>query len=685
MNEPKRTTLSRKLLTGLAIFTAALIAVTTLLVGLHYYSVRMGIYASTAHGYAHAAAKFIDGDRILVYLDPKGTDENGDPIYKTDEYYDTVQKYLTAAQSEYVTVKYYYVFVPYEDDLIYVWDSDASAEYSPLGYREDYMDDGKAAVDRVFNKDPQEDLFFFNDETYGKIACAYYPIYDSNDEPVAIVGVDLAVEGIERELLRYILTNVAAIVLVAAAASVIFFSLVNRVLVKPVSQLNSAAKSLVDNLDKNENTALDIHTGDELEELSGSFLKMHSDLREYIRELSLVTAEKERIGAELNVAAQIQADMLPRIFPAFPDRKGFDLYASMEPAKEVGGDFYDFFLVDDDHLALVMADVSGKGVPAALFMVIAKTLIKNRILLGESPAEALRNVNDQLCEGNEAQLFVTVWLAVIDLSTGRGIAANAGHEHPALRRAGGQYELVVYRHSPVVAAMEHTRYREHEFELRPGDSLFVYTDGVAEAKNAQRKLYKTDRMLEALNRDPGASPKDAIAAVQGSVEAYVGEAPQFDDITMLCLRYAGPEKGSMKDGNTLLIAADIDRIRDVKGFAGEILERNECPRETRLQIFTALEELFVNIASYAYPEGKGWAEIRVDVEKGEALVTLTDGGVPYDPLKKPDPDVTLSSEERKIGGLGIYMTKKLMDTVEYEYREGKNVLTLKKRLAEQVL
>jgi sigma-B regulation protein RsbU (phosphoserine phosphatase) len=259
-----------------------------------------------------------------------------------------------------------------------------------------------------------------------------------------------------------------------------------------------------------------------------------------------VTAEKERIGAELNVATQIQADMLPRIFPAFPNRSEFELFASMNPAKEVGGDFYDFFLIDEDHLGLVMADVSGKGVPAALFMVIAKTLIKNRAMMGDSPSAILENVNNQLCEGNDAMLFVTVWIGILTISTGKGLAANAGHEHPVLKRAGGRYELVEYRHSPAVATLEGIRFREHEFELNPGDMLFVYTDGVPEATNSENQLFGNERMLEALNRNPEESPAEVLHSVREAVDGFVMDAPQFDDITMLCLKYYGP-KGQQKE------------------------------------------------------------------------------------------------------------------------------------------
>ncbi len=281
------------------------------------------------------------------------------------------------------------------------------------------------------------------------------------------------------------------------------------------------------------------YRNDEIGDLAESFNSMALNLKKYIQDLTTVTAEKERIGAELNVATQIQADMLPRIFPPFPERSEFDLYATMDPAKEVGGDFYDFFLIDDDHVGLVMADVSGKGVPAALFMVIAKTLIKNRALMGGSPSEVLAYANDQLCEGNDAELFVTVWMAIVEISTGKGVAANAGHEHPAICRAGGKFELVEYKHSPAVATMEGLKFRQHEFELYPGDTLYVYTDGVAEATDKHDELFGTERMLNALNKEPDAKAEVLLKNVRDAIDEFVGDAPQFDDITMLGMNYYG--------------------------------------------------------------------------------------------------------------------------------------------------
>lgn len=282
----------------------------------------------------------------------------------------------------------------------------------------------------------------------------------------------------------------------------------------------------------------DVTTDDEIGSLARSFNFMTESLQHYIVDLKEVTAKEERIASELSVATQIQAHMLPT---EFPREKDYTIYATMDPAKEVGGDFYDFFMVDKDHLAMVMADVSGKGVPAALFMAVAKALIKIRTMMGGSPSQILYDVNNQLCEGNDAGLFVTVWMGILDLNTGKGIAANAGHEHPTIRRKDGKYELVVYRHSPSVACMEGIRFREHEFQMYPGDSLYVYTDGVPEATDAHNELFGTDRMLEALNADPNAAPEQLLKNVRAAIDRFVGEAEQFDDITMLSMDYYGRE------------------------------------------------------------------------------------------------------------------------------------------------
>ncbi|MBR2571405.1 MAG: PP2C family protein-serine/threonine phosphatase [Clostridia bacterium] len=264
-----------------------------------------------------------------------------------------------------------------------------------------------------------------------------------------------------------------------------------------------------------------------------------TDQMDTIRRMEREQAKQEQIDQELAMAREIQTNALPREFPAFPGRTEFSLYASMTPAKEVGGDFYDFFLIDDDHLALVIADVSGKGIPAALFMMVSKTLIKTQMLSGCDPATALERVNAQLCERNSSMMFVTVWLAVLQISTGKGLACNAGHEHPALQRAGGDFELIKYKHDRFIGVRKDSRYNNREFELHPGDCLFVYTDGVPEATAGSMEMFGEERLTELLNACKGRGPEEILPKVKSDVDAFVGDAEQFDDLTMLCIRYNG--------------------------------------------------------------------------------------------------------------------------------------------------
>ena len=278
------------------------------------------------------------------------------------------------------------------------------------------------------------------------------------------------------------------------------------------------------------------------DEDSFTFLRAAMDNKEAgdeMRGIVSMISELDRLDKELKFAADIQINMLPTAFPAFPDRTEFDLYASMTPAKEVGGDFYDFFLIDGDHLGLVIADVSGKGIPAALFMAVSKSLIKNQLMSGCDPATALERVNLQLCERNSSMMFVTVWLAVLEISSGRGTACNAGHENPGLQRGGGDFELLRYKHDMFIGVNKKARYQNREFELHPGDCVFVYTDGVPEASNAATEMFGEERLVSTLNRNRGAGPEELIQSVREAVNRFADNAPQFDDITMLCLKYYG--------------------------------------------------------------------------------------------------------------------------------------------------
>lgn len=509
--------------------------------------------------------------------------------------------------------------------------------------------------------------------------------------PISATGWTLAVHIPQEEITAEadeIQTSIAADIdnaadelTAAARRSVYFFlalsavGLVGVVLVanrfskfisEPIGQLRADAEEISQGrLDYRSAVKAD----NELGELAASFNAMAAKLQRYISDLTAVSAEKERISVELSLAAQIQAHMLPCVFPPFPDRSEFDIYATMTPAKEVGGDFYDFYMVDDDHLAIVMADVSGKGVPAALFMMISKTLIKSNVQMGLSPKEVLERVNDQLCENNQVEMFVTVWLGILQISTGRLVCANAGHEYPAIKRRNGKFELFKDKHGFVVGGMEHSRYREYELRLAPGEMLFVYTDGVTEAVNPANELFGTERMLAALN---AAGIEDAAALlkyVHGAVDAFAGDAPQFDDITMLCLR--------MCDTDTLTLdPSEPDALERFAAFAEARVSAAAVPAAVAAKIGIVVDEIGSNIVRYSAAHR---ASLTCTAENGEVKLIFRDNGIAFDPLAVPDPDTTLPADQREIGGLGICLVKKAADQLRY-CREGEeNVLTFVKK------
>ena len=316
-------------------------------------------------------------------------------------------------------------------------------------------------------------------------------------------------------------------------------------LVKPINSITAAAEQYVEKKKNGLEGAgscfgnLDIHTGDELEELSDVMAEMEQDLGVYEQDLARAAADREHIQTELSVATNIQARMLPDAGNAFPDRSEFSIHATMDPAREVGGDFYDFFLIDKDRLGIVIADVSGKGIPAALFMMSSMIIINNLAMVGFSPKQVLKEANERICKRDVLDMFVSVWFGILDLKTGQVTAANAGHEYPVIGTGDGSFALMHDRHDLVVGAMEGVSYREYSFTLEKEGTLFLYTDGVAEATNAEEELYGTDRLVKALNEAGKQPPKEICKAVREDIDRFVKDAPQFDDITMLCVRYHG--------------------------------------------------------------------------------------------------------------------------------------------------
>ncbi|MCL2072018.1 MAG: SpoIIE family protein phosphatase [Oscillospiraceae bacterium] len=381
-----------------------------------------------------------------------------------------------------------------------------------------------------------------NVSEYGYMMGAYCAVMDSTGQYAGIIASEINMDDIYATLRFYVITVCIGASAIMAAFTLLAIAYLRKKITAPIQRLSEAADSFVSG-DKDDSRELhpivsDIETGDEIETLSKSMEKMTTDLIAYIENLTAVTAEKERIGAELSVATKIQVSMLPCIFPAFPDLKEIDIYASMTPAKEVGGDFYDFFLVDEDTLAVVIADVSGKGVPAALFMVIAKTLIKNTAQQGFAPKEVFERVNNILCANNDAGMFVTVFMGYFNIKTGNFTFVNAGH-NPPLQKHDGKYDWVKIKPGFPLAGMEDMRYKEGEFVLQPGDELFMFTDGISEATDSNNELYGDPRLHQKLNSCKSDTLSGIIKEVKEDIDAFADGAPQFDDITMLILKYKG--------------------------------------------------------------------------------------------------------------------------------------------------
>ena len=341
-------------------------------------------------------------------------------------------------------------------------------------------------------------------------------------------------------LFQYIILLLCVLIIIG----VIAIFMIRRSMVNPIDRMANAARRYSEDK-QNGNPATDhfkklkIRKGNEIEELNLTMADMEDSLSEYVENMTRATAEKERMLTELELAARIQSATLPTTFPAFPDRDDFDIYATMTPAREVGGDFYSFFLIDEDHLALTIADVSGKGIPAALFMMVSKIMLDNRLVEDRSPAKTLEQVNNAICKGNMVEMFVTVWLGVLELSTGKITAANAGHERPVIIHPDREAEMIKDKHGFVVGGMEGMKYHDYELQLEPGAKLFLYTDGVPEATAADKEMFTTDRMMEAADKLRAATPEEALVGIRNAVDEFVGDAEQFDDLTMLCVEYKG--------------------------------------------------------------------------------------------------------------------------------------------------
>ena len=554
----ERGTIAGRNILSLALLGIFLILGVCLMAGRLLYTRNTRIYTNFVYSYAHLIADNISGITPTKFMETQTKDE---------DYFDIRYTFMTAGIHE-KEFRAFYLVIPTEDDLIYISEvyqnlpegkEELSAGQAGFLEHRPYRPGEKEIMMQVLAEGPEAEKTLYRGlrEFDGeKLATALVPLYTMENELPALIGIDISVAAIWEAMMNMFIMLAVTIILITSIGIGVHYRVLERTLIQPIVTLKTGADELVGKLDSEEVFVSDIHTGDEIEALAHSVEEMDRSLKQKTRELVEITAEQERLNTELELASSIQMDMLPCIFPPFPDRREFDIYASMKPAKEVGGDFYDFFLIDQDHLGLVIADVSGKGIPAALFMMMVKIMVQNCVLAGLSPKQALEQVNQLISEKNKESMFVTVWLGILDIPSGKLIAVNAGHEYPILKKPGGCYELYKDRHGMAVGMMEGIRYREYELQLEPESRVFVYSDGLAEANNSEEKLFGIDRTIAALNEVPDADAEETLNAVRRAVDTFVGNAPQFDDLTMMCIVYHGAEhaqvtetkeKGEVKD------------------------------------------------------------------------------------------------------------------------------------------
>lgn len=535
----KITGIAAKLTLGVIIFGMLLGAVCGTVGYREFTAVLEQQYNDSAYEIAESARAILNPDKFDEYLSTGQTDEEYDDILSrldslTDATNVTFIYVAKVDKTDYKTLTYIYDTV----------NSNSGFSRYPLGYTAADLDEKHTNnVINIMTKGGRatEYLYSYSKES-GAHTTAAIDVKNSKGEIVAMLCVEKPMTRLENARNTYVI-HVVLWSLGSILLFIILYTIIlRRSVIHPILTVAEEAKRFADT-NESSDSLLAIRQKDEIGILAQAVGKMETDIVEYTQNLSAITAEKERVNTELSIATRIQANMLPSIFPAFPDREEVDIYATMNPAKEVGGDFYDFFMVDDRHLAIVVADVSGKGVPAALFMVIGKTLIKDHTQSDKDLGEVFSEVNELLCESNSEGLFITAFEGVLDFVTGEFRYVNAGHEIPFVCKKDGTFEPYKIRAGFVLAGMEGMRYKYGSMLLEPGDKVFQYTDGVTEATNSQMELYGMERLESVLQRNAGLLPQELLQVVKADIDSFVGEAPQFDDITMLCLEY----KNRMKE------------------------------------------------------------------------------------------------------------------------------------------
>lgn len=661
----------RNLVVGILIVTLALNGT-----GLYmFYRYAVNQLYENAESIALECSAYVDGDRVLSYLEGNGSDSVYD---RTRDFFQTVLE-----QENCVTI-YAAVLDPAEKTRTYVIDvvSEESG-YTPyaIGYMDSYSHHTaknqaylEAAASGEAEADSDVSVMLTQSESLGHYIEVVKPVYNSNGEAVAFVCVVKQENELYRSLRIFSLRTIITGLLIAAVAAVLMSILMRRRLVRPLNEIVNETERF-----RKEKTASEravtpyMGREDEFTYLSDSLQGMEMDIEQQIEQIEENSNRQSRLDAQLQLANQIQNAAIPEVTPVFQRNIYFSLGAMMQPAKMVGGDFYDFYMLDDDRLVMTIADVSDKGIAAAMYMMMSKFLLKERVMNGGRPSDILRDVNEAICRNEANENFVTVWLGILDLRTGEILACNAGHEYPLLKRKDAGFAVYKEPHGLPVGVISGAKYQDYTLQLAPGDWLFLYTDGLAEANNTAGDQYGLERLVADLNGLAADISQDLVEAAWKQMNAFAVGAEQFDDTTMLCLKLEDVKKQEVDQFTTEAVQ---ERMPEAGAFLEERMEAAGLEVGMIQKLDIVIDELLSNIVNHSQAK-----QMTVGIACTQEKVTLlfADDGTPYDPTQISDSGLEGALDGDSIGGWGLKMVKRMTDEMKYSYQSGKNTLLVVKK------
>lgn len=617
-------------------------------------------------------AKVLSKEVMEIYNSPS-EDKDYSKVIQSEEYLNCIKFLNTFRKNN--EIKYLTVVTVDQEKGVYVFLADADA-YENLTGSVSYPGDLWVLTEEEIQLYTESEDFLpahvTNADKHDDHLCsAASAVTDENGNVIAYVVADLSLTDMQQEARRSTILYAPYLVAIVFAMGMVSVFGADRYIIQPLETITSASNRFINYRKTHKGGSTSFFNnlqvdrgGGEIAQLSESLSILETQLNENIKTAKEATEENVRIHTELNLASKIQSSMQPEI----PDSDRYDVAALMLPAREVGGDFYDFIEIDDTHVALVVADASGKGVPASLVVTNVKARIHGLIYIMDTPGDVLYELNNIICKDNSMNMFVTMWLGVVNLADGTLTYANAGHENPALFQ-NGEWKFRKEKHGLVLGGLENMKYENITVHLEAGDMIFQYSDGVTEATNENGEQFRTDGLMAELQETDTSRALNVVDAVTARIVKFEHDTEQFDDITMLCFQY--------KDVKTEVFETKVENLDAVIDFIDQHLY---CSMKTKMKINLAVEEIFVNIASYGYTaEDKGLVTVKVANYKNEAEISFIDSGIPFDPLQREDPNIHVSSDERQIGGLGIFIAKNIMDEVRYEYKNGMNQLYMRKR------